>query len=262
MAVARERRKSFDERAQVLNLWLGDCPPIHWLAEKLGAQPLVVTAAGLLWLLLFVLWGFMGELVCKVFGNLYPMYASFQALEDGDHDEVSCWLTYWVTFAALTLVEAACGRALAWLPFYHLARLAFGIWLFMPATRGAQAAYGWILRPLLRRHRPQIDAAIDKSVQKVHDTLSVERLRETLRSRAAEATGVGSVEELVAEELKKAAAKHFVQPAHVAARSEMLGPAGVTARTRTASPRPSPTALRKVQAPAEEDKENAQNEVF
>lgn len=71
----------------LFGLRLDDCPPIHWAAEKCGIQPLAVAGAGLLWLLLFVLWGFMGELVCKVVGNLYPMYASFRALEDGDHEE-------------------------------------------------------------------------------------------------------------------------------------------------------------------------------
>ena len=76
-----------DERAQLLNLWLDELPPLHWAAERCGVQPLAVAAAGGLWLLLFVLWGFMGDLVCKLVGNLYPMYASFRALEDGDQEE-------------------------------------------------------------------------------------------------------------------------------------------------------------------------------
>ncbi|OLP77323.1 Receptor expression-enhancing protein 2, partial [Symbiodinium microadriaticum] len=139
--MGKERSRSLDERAQLVNLWLDEVPPVRWLADKstLGIQPLAVAFAGFFWMVLFALWGFMGELVCKVVGNLYPMYASFRALEDGDHQQVSSWLTYWVSFAALTLLEGVWCRFMAWLPFYYVLRLALIVWLFLPVTGGAQA---------------------------------------------------------------------------------------------------------------------------
>eukprot|EP00434_Breviolum_minutum_P039980 symbB.v1.2.035519.t1/scaffold4793.1/size34812/2 len=158
--MAAKDRRSLDERAQHLNLWLDECPPVRWLAEKCGISPLAVAGAGFLWFLLFVLWGFMGELVCKVVGNLFPMYASFRALEDEDHDEVSSWLTYWVTFAAFTLLEGASAKLMSWLPFYYVMRLVLILWLFLPATRGAQALYTWTVAPVLRRYRPQVDVGL------------------------------------------------------------------------------------------------------
>ncbi|CAK9044395.1 unnamed protein product [Durusdinium trenchii] len=223
--MAAKDRRSLDERAQLLNLWLDECPPIRWVADKCGIQPLAVAAAGLLWVLLFVLWGFMGELVCKVVGNLYPLYASFRALEDGDHDEVSSWLTYWITFAAFTLLEGVSIKLMSWLPLYYVMRLAMIVWLFLPATRGAQALYTWGLAPLLRRYRPQVDAALARSAQQLCGTFCSEKLREALRSKSGEAAN-GGIEELMAQELAKAAASRFVGQ--------------VSSRARTASPRPSP----------------------
>lgn len=223
--MATKDRRSLDERAQLLNLWLDECPPIRWVAEKCGISPLAVAAAGFLWFLLFVLWGFMGDLVCKVVGNLYPMYASFRALEDGDHDEVSSWLAYWITFAAFTLLEGASAKLMSWLPFYYVMRLALIMWLFLPATRGAQALYRWAVAPVLRRYRPQVDAALARSAQQLCGSFSTEKLREALRSKTGEAPNC-NIEELMAQELAKAAASRFVGQ--------------VSSRARTASPRPSP----------------------
>eukprot|EP00913_Durusdinium_trenchii_P029332 g27497.t1 len=161
--MAAKDRRSLDERAQLLNLWLDECPPIRWVADKCGIQPLAVAAAGLLWVLLFVLWGFMGELVCKdeasVVGNLYPLYASFRALEDGDHDEVSSWLTYWITFAAFTLLEGVSIKLMSWLPLYYVMRT--------------------------------VDAALARSAQQLCGTFCSEKLREALRSKSGEAANGG-----------------------------------------------------------------------
>jgi len=220
--MAAKDRRSLDERAQHLNLWLDECPPVRWLAEKCGISPLAVAGAGFLWFLLFVLWGFMGELVCKVVGNLFPMYASFRALEDEDHDEVSSWLTYWVTFAAFTLLEGASAKLMSWLPFYYVMRLVLILWLFLPATRGAQALYTWTVAPVLRRYRPQVDVGLARSHQQLCGALTTEKLRDALRSKVDEAPS--GIEDLMAQELAKAAASRFVGQ--------------VSSRARTASPRP------------------------
>ncbi|CAJ1327741.1 unnamed protein product [Effrenium voratum] len=232
--LAKER--SLDDRARRANLWLAECPPVQWLADKLGLQPLAVAAAGLLWLVLFVLWGFMGELVCKVVGNLYPMYASFRAIEDDDQHQVSSWLVYWVTFAALTLLEGVGAKLLSWLPFYYVMRLSLIVWLFLPATRGAEALYCWGVAPVLRRQRPRVDAALARSAQQLCGTFCSEKLVEVLRQPQSQAMPL-KMEDLMAEELAKAAA------------ARLLG-----SRARTASPRPSPVIRKSEAQPFDKDK--------
>mmetsp|Transcript_17790 Transcript_17790/g.21838 ORF Transcript_17790/g.21838 Transcript_17790/m.21838 type:complete len:118 (+) Transcript_17790:2-355(+) len=104
-------------------------------------------------------------------------------------------------------------------------RLALIVWLFLPATRGAQALYRWAVAPMLRRYRPQVDVALARSAQQLCGSFSTEKLREALRSKGhGEAPGCG-IEELMAQELAKAAASRLGQ---------------VSSRARTASPRPSP----------------------
>eukprot|EP00439_Symbiodinium_sp_Y106_P026639 s681_g3.t1 len=249
-----KRSRSLDERAQLVNLWLDEVPPVRWLADKLGIQPLAVAFAGVFWMVLFALWGFMGELVCKVVGNLYPMYASFRALEDGDHQQVSSWLTYWVSFAALTLLEGVWCRFMAWLPFYYVLRLALIVWLFLPVTCGAQVLYNWLVAPVLRRHRAALDAQLDRSALRLRGGLS-QRLREAFKGQSAESAERQSMEDelgwlrspdpwedLMALELAKAAARRFVGSG---AEATEVPAAPVSTRARTASPRPSPVPSRK-----------------
>lgn len=121
---------------------------------------------------------------------------------------MTSWLTYWVTFAALTLFEGArlwsssrnrgaSIKLMSWLPFYYVMRpripseneafgeefgskscffdafpfseefrpvfrLALIVWLFLPATRGAQGLYSWAVAPLLRRYRVQVDDTLSR----------------------------------------------------------------------------------------------------
>lgn len=238
MACEQGVRGSLEARVQLLNAWLAEWPTVMWAADKLGAQPVAVAGAGSLWLLLFLLWGFMGELVCKVVGNLYPMYASFRALEDGNADEVSSWLVYWVAFSALNLLEGAVAKVFAWLPFYHLVRLSLIVWMFLPATQGSKAIYRWVVGPALRRNRSKIDDALTRSASDLQVSLGTDQLMEALRSRAADAVGGGTIEEFMAQELARGAARRMV--GRVTATDEPVSRA-----PRTASPRPSPNSLRK-----------------
>lgn len=179
----------------------------------------------------------MGELVCKVVGNLYPMYASFRALEDGNADDVSTWLVYWVAFSALNLLEGVVVKVLAWLPFYHLVRLSLIVWMFLPATQGSKAIYTWVVGPTLRRNRAKIDDALARSTSDLQASLGTDKLMEALRGRAADAVGGGSIEEFMAQELARGAARRMVGRA-------AAPQAPVSRAPRTASPRPSPNSLR------------------
>jgi len=190
------------------------------VASRYGVQPWQAATGCVVWVLAFFLWGFTGELVCTIAGQLYPMYASFkalEALEGAGKDAVREWLIYWVTYASFYVGEGVFYRMLvAQLPFYHLLRLAFIVWLFLPmasgakGAQGAQGAYTWVVRPILRKFRPSLDAALMRSVQDLHDAFHGRG--DLLRNSAGAAVrGVGYIRELgiedaMAQELAKAAA--------------------------------------------------------
>jgi len=172
--------------------------PHNWVAAALGVQPWVLAVVGTLCFCAFVLWGFMDELMCSLAGFLYPMFGSYKALADKSTDEVGHWLRYWVTFAIISLIEGLLYRPLQALPQYHLLRLLFRGWLFLPATCGAEFLYRWFLRPLLRLFRPRIEASLARFFHEVRDPLEKD-FGDRLRGVAKRGQG------FVTKELTKAA---------------------------------------------------------
>jgi receptor expression-enhancing protein 5/6 len=49
---------------------------------------------------------------CPPFRFAYPAYCSIRALESTMKDDDTQWLTYWVVFAAFSLVEYFTGKAI------------------------------------------------------------------------------------------------------------------------------------------------------
>jgi len=204
--------KSWEDRLHNVDTFLAEVPPVRIAAEKCNVQPWVVGAAGSVWMFGFLFWGFTGEILCTALGLLYPMYASFKALEEGQEDEVNQWLTYFTTYAALILAESALYRVLLWVPLYHLLRIVFIVWLFLPSTRGASRVYSWAVAPLLRRYSPRIDSMLAKTAEDFQETLGAagaNEIKNVLRKAAV--GGAGQVvhdlglQDLMAEELTKAA---------------------------------------------------------
>ena len=123
---------------------------------------------------------------------------------------VDYWLRYWLTYAASMLLERLFYSFLSFIPFYHVLRLAYIVWLFAPSTNGAQHVYGWGISPLLRRYRPTIDATISRvSAEIAHVTPSVVA-REQQTGHAEGRSLNASLQEVMAQELMRAAASQAV----------------------------------------------------
>jgi len=246
--------RSGQDHLQGINSSLADVVAVRWIADKFGIQPWVVAAACISWTCGFLLWGFTGELVCTIVATLYPMYASFKALEDRESEkdeEVFRWLRYWTTYAALSLGELVSYRMLVWMPFYHLLRILVVIWLFLPATRGADKVYNWVVRPLLSRYSPRIDAALARSADEVRGTLGAaagcagaSEIRSVLRKAAIGSAGYVArdlgMEDLMMSELTKTASAKLRQAAY--AGHENAGAPGARARVSSPAPRFTPVA--------------------
>lgn len=106
-------------------------------------------------------------MVANIVGFGYPLYESFQSLKrkplPGEVDEEdSQWLTYWVVYSAFTLLESFSNFLELWIPFYHLVKVAFLLWCFLPQTRGALYIYHHAIEPVLVRYESSIDAGRSK----------------------------------------------------------------------------------------------------
>jgi len=95
--------------------------------------------------LIFALGGF--KLVSDLVSFIYPAYASFKAIDSGMPGDDTQWLTYWIIFAFLNIIESALPFLMTMVPFYFPIKLAFFMWLYHPRFLGAGLVYTQMLRP-------------------------------------------------------------------------------------------------------------------
>lgn len=88
------------------------------------------------------------DLVCNLVGYVYPVYASFKAIESSRKDDDTQWLTYWVVFATMSVLETFADILLYLFPFYYSFKFGFLIWLFLPETRGAIFLHKHFISPV------------------------------------------------------------------------------------------------------------------
>ncbi|CAK7227107.1 hypothetical protein SBRCBS47491_006457 [Sporothrix bragantina] len=91
---------------------------------------------------------------------LFPLFASYKALNTSDPAQLTPWLMYWVVLSVVVLVESWMDWILVWVPFYQYFRLFFLLYLVLPQTQGARVLYQTHLHPWLTQHEAQIDEFI------------------------------------------------------------------------------------------------------
>ena len=80
------------------------------LEDNTGVQRLYL-GYGIVGLVVFWLaFGFGGQLLTNMIGFVYPAYCSIQALESQRKQDDVQWLTYWVVFAAFSVLEYFAGN--------------------------------------------------------------------------------------------------------------------------------------------------------
>lgn len=106
------------------------------------------------------------EFVCNLIGFVYPAYASIKAIESKDKDDDTKWLTYWVVYAAFSLIEFFSDYFLSWIPFYWLLKCLFLIVCMFPFRwNGSTFIYNRIIRPFFLQHQKTIDKVVDSAAE-------------------------------------------------------------------------------------------------
>ncbi|KAJ5775691.1 uncharacterized protein N7511_000702 [Penicillium nucicola] len=145
---------SFQDRAQhtisQLDKELSKYPVLNNL-ERQTNVPKVYAILGLVGVYFFlVFFNIAGEFLVNFAGFLVPGYYSLQALFTSNTQDDTQWLTYWVVFAFLTVVESAISAAY-WFPFYYIFKFVLILWMALPQTNGAQVVFQSFLQPVLGR---------------------------------------------------------------------------------------------------------------
>lgn len=90
-----------------------------------------------LWQVLVKLYNFAGPILILA----YPLYASVTAIESPSKEDETQWLTYWVLYSLIQLVEIALDRVLVWIPIWYTFKLVAVAWLVLPQFHGAAFVY-------------------------------------------------------------------------------------------------------------------------
>jgi len=139
--------------------------------EKTGVDRFFMVAgiAGLF--ALYLIFGHFAELVCNFIGFLYPAYMSVKAIESSSKADDTQWLTYWVCFALLSVIEFAEEEILAWFPIYWLVKCMFCVYLFLPMTLGAHKVYQCAIRPIFSKCQQTLQDRLGNLANKTADNL-------------------------------------------------------------------------------------------
>ncbi|KAF3407882.1 hypothetical protein DPV78_000930 [Talaromyces pinophilus] len=145
---------SFQDRAQhqiaQLDKELSKYPLLNNL-ERQTSVPKVYAILGLVGIYFFlVFFNIAGEFLVNFAGFLIPGYYSLHALFTSGTADDTQWLTYWVVYAFLTVIESAI-NASYWFPFYYIFKFALVLWMSLPQFSGAQVVFHSFIQPLFAR---------------------------------------------------------------------------------------------------------------
>jgi len=149
---------SFQDKAQYhvsnLDKELSKYPALNNF-ERQTSIPKVYVVLGLLALYFFlVFFNIAGEFLVNFAGFIVPGYYSLEALFSANKTDDTQWLTYWVVYAFLTVVESMI-NAVYWFPFYYTFKFILVLWMALPQTSGAQILFRSFIHPVFYRFFPQ-----------------------------------------------------------------------------------------------------------
>jgi len=148
-------------------------PIFTQIEAKTSVKREAVAGGSLALLALYLIFGAAAELICNVIGFIYPAYCSIKALETTRKTDDTQWLTYWVVYAVLSIIELPFeGLFLHYFPVYWLAKTAFLMWCYLPSVNnGADIVYNRIIKPLFKQHEKEVDDVIEEVTDTVTDVV-------------------------------------------------------------------------------------------
>ncbi|KAH7431905.1 hypothetical protein KP509_08G072400 [Ceratopteris richardii] len=80
---------------------------------------------------------------------LYPLFASIKAIESPSKIDDQQWLTYWILYSFITLVELSFWKLFYWIPLWGKIKFFLICWLVLPQFNGAAFIYDYFVRKKL-----------------------------------------------------------------------------------------------------------------
>ncbi|GMS79874.1 hypothetical protein PENTCL1PPCAC_2049 [Pristionchus entomophagus] len=121
-----------------------------------------------------MVFSFLLRCVSTVVGAFFPAFYTFKTLAKPNQRAQIYWLKYWAVFGVGLAVEFVLDSLFItyFIPGYELARLLFILYSVNPVTNGAQSLYDNLLKPLMFKHQPRIDAVKTNVTAAVMDRMT------------------------------------------------------------------------------------------
>ncbi|KAL3943992.1 MAG: hypothetical protein SGBAC_001945 [Bacillariaceae sp.] len=125
------------------------CQQILNKMEDETYQAKLVAAA--FFILSFIL-GYGGlKLMIDILGLLYPAFMTLQYDPVAAPEDAVQWMTYWLVYSSLSMVEGLFPMVFNYIPYYFSAKMGIMIWLCHPDTMGAKVIFNQLLRPMINK---------------------------------------------------------------------------------------------------------------
>jgi receptor expression-enhancing protein 5/6 len=127
-------------------------------ASKIPRALIVLAGVSVVSLVLFMTMS--SNFFTTILGVAYPSYQSFRAIESKDKEDDTKWLTYWVVFGVLTIVEFFTDFILVWLPFYYWIKTGLLIGCMIPHEHNLSVMiYHQFIKPHFKKLEVAAEAA-------------------------------------------------------------------------------------------------------
>jgi len=155
-------KETLKENTRVLDPYAAMVPALVMGAQKADVNPGLILASilSVVGLVLLVLQGW--NILLTSVTVLFPTIHSIRAIESGEKSDDKVWLTYWMIFGLINVVETFFGFILNLIPYYSWMRLLIFIWLLSPYFNGRVMLYEKVARPFLEKNQDYIRELINQ----------------------------------------------------------------------------------------------------
>ena len=87
---------------------------------------------------------------------------SFKAIDSSNGADDTQWLTYWVVFSFVSIIENIAGFLTDFIPFYFPLKVAFFVWLYHPKFLGAGMVYSQVIKPFVMPYVEKVSPSVQK----------------------------------------------------------------------------------------------------
>lgn len=148
-------------------------PPVKALAAAVDVNSGAIVAAGFFVVcLVFLLFeGF--AIVVTIAMVIYPGLLSIRAIETKEGDDDKAWLTYWMIYGTLHVLETFVPFVFYIIPYWQWIRL--GLFVYMIKFNGAAQIHSTVVESLIKEHGQDVRAFLarfDPVVSSIQDKIN------------------------------------------------------------------------------------------